>query len=110
MSGQNGANGKTPEIQVANGNIQWKYTTDMAWQNLISLGNLQGASADMRVSNSAIQWKRYSDTEWTTLIGLADLAGPPGATGPQGVTGNTGPAAPLLPVRLNLHLPDGLVN
>ncbi|QDH45594.1 structural protein [Pantoea phage vB_PagM_AAM22] len=97
MSGQNGANGKTPEIQVANGNIQWKYTTDMSWQNLISLSNLQGASADMRVSNSAIQWKRSSDTEWTTLIGLADLAGPAGATGPQGVTGNTGPAGPQGP-------------
>lgn len=97
MSGQNGANGKTPEIQVANGNIQWKYTTDMTWQNLISLSNLQGASADMRVSNSAIQWKRSSDTEWTTLIGLADLAGPAGPTGPQGVAGNTGPAGPQGP-------------
>lgn len=103
MSGQNGANGKTPEIQVANGNIQWKYTTDMTWQNLISLSNLQGASADMRVSNSAIQWKRSSDTEWTTLIGLADLAGPVGPAGPQGVAGaagarglqgDTGPAGP----------------
>lgn len=97
MSGQNGANGKTPEIQVANGNIQWKYTTDMTWQNLISLSNLQGASADMRVSNSAIQWKRSSDTEWTTLIGLADLAGPAGPAGQQGVTGNTGPAGPQGP-------------
>jgi len=91
MTGQNGANGKTPEIQVADGSIQWKYTTDTMWQNLISLNALQGASADMRVSNSAIQWKRSTDTQWTTLIGLADLAGPAGPTGPQGPTGSTGP-------------------
>lgn len=78
MSGQNGANGKTPQIQVADGYIQWKYTTDTVWQNLIALSNLQGASADMRVSNSAIQWKRSTDTEWTTLIGMDSLMGPAG--------------------------------
>lgn len=94
MSGQNGANGKTPEIQVANGNIQWKYTTDMSWQNLISLSNLQGASADMRVSNSAIQWKRSTDSQWTTLIGLDALTGPAGPAGPQGATGTTGARGP----------------
>lgn len=96
-SGQNGANGKTPQIQVADGYIQWKYTTDTVWQNLIALSNLQGASADMRVSNSAIQWKRSTDTEWTTLIGMDSLMGPAGPQGPQGPTGSTGPQGPQGP-------------
>lgn len=95
MSGQNGADGKTPEIQVANGNIQWKYTTDTTWQNLIALSALQGASADMRVSNSAIQWKRSTDANWVTLIGMDQLMGPVGPTGPQGPTGSTGPAGAI---------------
>lgn len=96
-SGQNGANGKTPQIQVADGYIQWKYTTDTMWQNLIALSNLQGASADMRVSNSAIQWKRSTETEWTTLIGMDSLMGPAGPQGPQGPTGSTGPQGPQGP-------------
>jgi len=94
MTGQNGANGKTPQIQVSDGYIQWKYTTDTAWQNLVSLSSITGASADMRVSNSAIQWKRSIDTQWTTLIGLDALSGPAGPTGPQGPTGSTGPQGP----------------
>lgn len=94
MSGQNGADGKTPQIQVSGGYIQWKYTTDTVWQNLIALSNLQGASADMRVSNSAIQWKRSTDSQWTTLIGLDQLSGPVGPQGPQGATGATGPVGP----------------
>lgn len=98
MTGQNGANGKTPEIQVADGWIQWKYTTDTTWQNLISLSTLSGASADMRVSNSAIQWKRSTDTQWTTLVGLDQLSGPQGPVGPQGPTGSTGAQGPAGPV------------
>jgi len=94
MSGQNGADGKTPQIQVAAGYIQWKYTTDTVWQNLIALSNLQGASADMRVSNSAIQWKRSTDSQWTTLIGLDQLSGPAGPQGPQGAAGATGAQGP----------------
>lgn len=94
MTGQNGANGKTPQIQVSDGYIQWKYTTDTAWQNLVGLSSITGASADMRVSNSAIQWKRSTDTQWTTLIGLDALSGPAGPTGPQGPTGSTGPQGP----------------
>lgn len=94
MSGQNGADGKTPQIQVANGNIQWKYTTDTTWQNLVSLSSLQGASADMRVTNSAIQWKRSTDSTWTTLIGLDQITGPAGVQGPEGPTGSTGPQGP----------------
>lgn len=78
MSGQNGANGKTPQLQVDAGYVQWKYTTDTVWQNLISLSTLQGASADMRVSNNAIQWKRSNDADWTTLIGFDQLTGPAG--------------------------------
>lgn len=94
MSGQNGADGKTPQIQVADGNIQWKYTTDTTWQNLVSLSSLQGASADMRVTNNTIQWKRSTDSAWTTLIGMEQITGPAGPQGPQGPTGSTGPQGP----------------
>lgn len=97
MTGQNGADGKTPQIQVAGGYIQWKYTTDTVWQNLIALSNLQGASADMRVSNSAIQWKRSTDSQWTTLVGFDQLAGPVGPQGPQGAAGATGAQGPQGP-------------
>lgn len=91
MSGQNGTPGKTPELRVAEGNVQWKYVTDVEWQNLISLASMAGASPQIRVSNNAIQWKQSTDTTWTTLLGLDALAGPPGPVGPQGIAGPGGP-------------------
>lgn len=97
MSGQNGTPGKTPELRVAEGNVQWKYVTDVEWQNLISLASMAGASPQIRVSNNAIQWKQSTDTTWTTLLGLDALSGPPGPVGPQGITGPGGPRGPTGP-------------
>lgn len=94
MTGQNGANGKTPELSVSDGYIRWKYTTDTTWTNLITLSALTGASAQMRVSNNAIQWKQSDQTEWTTLMGMDQLAGPQGPVGPQGPKGDTGERGP----------------
>lgn len=91
MTGQNGTDGKTPELRVADGNVQWKYVTDVDWQNLISLASMTGASPQIRVSNNAIQWKQSTDTTWTTLLGLDALAGPAGPVGPQGIAGPAGP-------------------
>lgn len=94
MTGQNGANGKTPELSVSDGYIRWKYTTDSTWTNLVSLSALTGASAQMRVSNNAIQWKQSDQTEWTTLMGMDQLTGPQGPVGPQGPKGDTGERGP----------------
>ncbi len=40
--GGSGVDGKSPELRVNGGYIQWKYTTDSTWINLIALDDLKG--------------------------------------------------------------------
>lgn len=69
-SGVAGENGKTPELRVNGGYIQWKYTTDNEWNNLIALSELKGET------------------------GSTGATGATGPQGPQGATGATGPQGP----------------
>ena len=82
-----GPAGKEVLLQVAGGFIQWQYTGDTAWNNLISLASLTGANgADgknllLQVASGYIQWKLDGAEVWNNLIELTLLAGPRGADG-----------------------------
>ena len=107
--GLNGADGREVEFNVTNDFIQWRYTTDTVWTDLIALETLKGADGKdgidgkngkdgidgingidgrelkLQVSNTAIQW-RYDDqtSEWTDLISLDQLKGIDGQNGVDG--------------------------
>ena len=46
MKGNDGADGKQIELNVYNGFIQWKYSDDSVWNNLIALSELAGDKGD----------------------------------------------------------------
>ena len=43
IPGTNGTNGKEVEFRTSGNWIQWKYTTDLTWTNLIDINGLKGA-------------------------------------------------------------------
>ena len=43
IPGTNGTNGKEVELRTSGNWIQWKYTTDLTWTNLIDINGLKGA-------------------------------------------------------------------
>lgn len=79
-----GTPGKTPELRIASGFLQWKYTTDQTWNNLVSLTAITGPGVQLSVSDGYIKWKLTNSTAWDNLVPLSDI------TGPQGVKGDTG--------------------
>lgn len=98
---QNGVDGKTPVFQVAGGYIQYRYADTEAWQNLVALSSITGATGaagspvQIQVANDYIQWKLESSASWTNLVSIASLKGSQGEQGVQGIQGpqgNTGSA------------------
>ena len=91
-----GTPGKTPELRIAAGYLQWKYTTDQTWNNLVALTAITGPGVQLSVSDGYIKWKLTNSTAWDNLVSLSDITGPQGLqgikgdTGPQGVKGETG--------------------
>lgn len=79
-----GTPGKTPELRIASGYLQWKYTTDQTWNNLVALTTITGPGVQLSVSDGYIKWKLTNSTAWDNLLPLSDI------TGPQGVKGDTG--------------------
>ena len=79
-------------IQVSDGFIQWKYSDDTVWKDLISLDSLTGEKGnpgndgreiELKVANDYIMW-RYVDASndnWTNLISLDTLTGSDGKDG-----------------------------
>lgn len=92
-----GTPGKTPELRIASGYLQWKYTTDQTWNNLVSLTAITGPGVQLSVSDGYIKWKLTNSTAWDNLVPLSDITGPQGpkgdtgAQGIQGVKGDNGP-------------------
>lgn len=84
-----GKDGLTTELRVADGYIQWKYTTeeDNFWKDLISLNQLAGESGangkevTFQVVGNYIQWQYIGDTSWNNLIDLSVLTGKNGSNG-----------------------------
>lgn len=84
LIGLPGENGKSVELQVYFGTIQWRLVGTEVWNHLINLSEITGApGADGReiellVEDGVIQWRYVGETELTPLIELADLTGAPG--------------------------------
>ncbi len=83
-NGKDGADGKEIELRTNEDAIQWRYTGDTAWNDLVSLtritgeDGIDGKEIELRVSGNYIQWKYKTDTNWTNLISTAALKGADG--------------------------------
>lgn len=95
------------ELQVSLTHIQWRYTGQTTWTDLIALSELTGAPGpqgtpgadgadgadgreiELQTDPTYIQWRYVGDPTWFNLIALASLVGP---QGPQGDPGPAGPA------------------
>lgn len=86
-----GPAGREVSLRVADGFIQWQYTGDATWNNLVSLASLlgpqgnPGKEATFRVFEGFIQWQYVGDSAWNNLIALANLIGPSGTNGKEAV-------------------------
>ncbi len=99
LPGEDGTDGKEVLFQVSDGYIQWQYTGDTIWTNLVSLSTLTGADGSngtngvdgkevlFQVSDGYIQWQYTGDTTWTNLVSLSTLTGADGSNGTDGVDG-----------------------
>lgn len=85
-----GTPGKTPELRIASGYLQWKYTTDSTWNNLVTLSAITGPGVQLSVSDGYIKWKPTNSTSWDNLVSLGDIKGPQGIQGVKGETGAQG--------------------
>lgn len=92
--GDNGADGKSVELQTTASYIQWRNIGDSTWQNVIALSALKGSdgndgvdgkSVELQVTETHIQWKQ-SDGAWQNLILLSSLKGKDGADGIDGIS------------------------
>lgn len=77
QTGKAGTNGQDVELHVTSTHIQWKYTAEEEWINLIELSKLKGAKGDVGARGPQ---------------GIPGEVGPQGEQGPQGETGEQGPA------------------
>ena len=101
QKGNTGSAGQEVLIQVSGGYIQWKYTADVSWTNLIAVSTLVGATGatgeqgtagkqiELQKTSTHIQW-RYVGESWTDLVLLSDLKGSKGDTGDTGTNGTNG--------------------
>ncbi len=86
-----GPAGREVALRVSDGFIQWQYSGDTTWNNLVSLASLlgpqgnPGKEATFRVFEGFIQWQYVGDPVWNNLIALATLVGPSGANGKEAV-------------------------
>jgi hypothetical protein len=95
VAGPQGTAGEEVLIQVSGGYIQWKYTNDVSWTNLIAVSTLVGATGatgtevELQKTATYIQWRLVGGS-WANLVALADIKGDQGIQGIQGITGNNG--------------------
>ena len=97
VRGPQGLPGKNIDLQVSNGFIQWRYTGDIEWNNLIDLLTLTGAQGDkgddgreviFQVNNGLLQWQYNDDNTWNNLFDLTTLNGSDGSDGINGQDGD----------------------
>ena len=95
-----------PEVRNNGTAIQWKYSDEADWHDLVSLTELRGAAGEagkdgangkdgingksIEVQRAAthIQW-RYEGDKWQNLVAIADITGPTGQKGAGGANGKT---------------------
>lgn len=74
-----GSDGRDPEFQVVNNQLQWRYIGENNWRNLYNLENIKGEVGPLGPVGPA---------------GPSGSSGSPGATGAQGPRGDVGPIGP----------------
>lgn len=85
IQGPAGEDGKSVELRLYSGYIQWR-PTDGSWANLVPLTDITGPSGDdgksveLQVTSTHIQWRQEGGS-WANLVALADITGPTGADG-----------------------------
>ena len=92
-----------PEVRNNGTAIQWKYSDEIDWRDLVALTELRGAagengkdgtdgingkSIEVQRATEYIQW-RYEGDEWQNLVAIADITGPTGQNGKDGANGKT---------------------
>ena len=95
-----------PEVRNNGTAIQWKYSDETDWRDLVALSELRGAagengkngtdgkdgingkSIEVQRATEYIQW-RYEGDEWQNLVAIADITGPAGQNGKDGANGKT---------------------
>ena len=95
-----------PEVRNNGTAIQWKYSDEADWHDLVSLTELRGAAGEagkdgangkdgingksIEVQRAAthIQW-RYEGDKWQNLVAIVDITGPAGQSGKGGANGKT---------------------
>ncbi|MBG0762351.1 bacterial Ig-like domain-containing protein, partial [Acholeplasma laidlawii] len=99
VRGPQGNPGREVLFQVSGGYIQWQYTGDSSWTNLVELTSLVGPAGQdgvdgingkqvtFQVSEGFIQWQYAGDLTWNNLIDLATITGANGTNGTDGVDG-----------------------
>jgi len=100
--GANGVDGREVDFQVAGGHIQWQYSGEDSWNDLIDLVSLigpaghdgtdgsDGKQVTFQVIDGYIKWQYKGDDFWNDLIDLATLTGQDGQDGPSGKDGANG--------------------
>ena len=105
VQGPQGESGKEIILQVAEGYIQWQYTGEEIWNNLIELTTLTGSAGIdgvdgingidgvevlFQVADGYIQWQYTGEETWSNLIELTTLTGSAGVDGTNGTDGTNG--------------------
>ena len=75
-----GDDGREVQLQTTATHVQWRYSGDVTWLDLIPLSIISGSdglSAELRTNATHVQW-RQAGGAWADLIPLASLIGPTG--------------------------------
>ena len=109
--GEQPASPAADRLEVRNNGtaIQWKYSDETDWHDLVALTELRGAAGEngkdgidgasgkdgingknieIQRTTEYIQW-RYKGEDWQNLVAIADITGPSGQRGADGANGKT---------------------
>lgn len=88
--GERGPNGREVQFQVSTTAIQWRYTDETVWHDLVSLASLigpkgnpgtDGREIECRLSGDWVQWHYKGDSMWHNLVSKQELKGVKGDKG-----------------------------
>lgn len=83
--GNSGDDGREVELQKSVTHIQWRYSDESAWKDLVALSTLKGGDGkdgeevELQKTSSHIQW-RLGNSNWENLIPLSALKGQDGTS------------------------------
>lgn len=107
-NGTDGEDGREVQLQASATHIQWRYSGDPTWVDLVALSLLKGDDGadgtngtdgtdgsdgrEVQFNKSAthIQWRYVGDATWIDLVALADITGDDGTDGTDGTNGADG--------------------